>query len=213
MSKKTMVIAGVSIVVVLALGALFLVPRATFSPLLVVLGAGKQTTQSTSNGSTQGVGTATTQGQTAVGGSGAVTPNISKPYNPVKIPNVPAKAPTAPVSSNTALGPLTTAPAGTISGLKIGLIPGGTQYKIVMRPYGFGPTILLGSRVAVHVDSASPVGTVAVVKSIVNANVLALMDPAQAGAVTKGGTYTATMTFRSDGTKLLPVLSDVLASK
>ena len=82
-----------------------------------------------------------------------------------------------------------------------------------MRPYGIGPSIVFGSRLAIRVDSAKPVGNAPANNQIVDANVLALVDTTNGGTVTKGGTYTATLIFRSDGTKLLPVLSKVAAAK
>jgi hypothetical protein len=71
----------------------------------------------------------------------------------------------------------------------------------------------LGSRLVIRVDSATPVNKAPADGKIANVNMLVLVDTTHAGTVTKGGTYTATLTFRDDGTKLLPILSDVSAAK
>ena len=126
---------------------------------------------------------------------------------------VPARTVTTPLPLGETLPPLTEAPDQTISGLKSGMIPEGSAYKITMRPYGIGPEIIFGSRVAIRVDSAEPLGSAPPNDQIVNANVLALVNTTDGGSVSKGGTYTATLIFRSDGTKLLPVLSKVAAAK
>jgi hypothetical protein len=51
------------------------------------------------------------------------------------------------------------------------------------------------------------VGKAPVNTKIPNANWLVIPNTTEGGTVTKGGTYKATLTFRSDGSKLLPILS------
>jgi hypothetical protein len=120
---------------------------------------------------------------------------------------------TAPAPVGQALAPLSDAPGSTISALKLGAVADGATYAIRMRPYGIGPSSTLGSRLVIRVDAATPGNKTSTTNRITNANVLALVDTTHGGTVTKGGTYSATLTFRSDGTKMLPVLSRATLAK
>jgi hypothetical protein len=75
--------------------------------------------------------------------------------------------------------------------------------------YGMGPSSALGSQVVILVETATPIGDAPAEKRLAKANVLALVDTAHGGTVTRGGTYTATLTWRSDGKRLLAVVSAV----
>ena len=231
MSKKWMVIAGVlALAVVLIAAALFSMPRKTSSPSTPNAGTTSSTTPSTtpstgSTGTTPGQDTTsatttsgtnpsqTTTSGTNSSGSKADSAGPLKPFPLLPDPHVPAQNRTSPAAPGQTLPPLTVAPSGTISGLKLGQLFSRAQYKIVMRPFGIGPSSVFGSRVVVRVDSATPVGKTPVYKKIVNANLLVLADTTNGGAVTKGGTYKATLTFRSDGTKLLPILTHAKVTK
>lgn len=225
MSKKWMAVAGVVVLVAIVLAvAIGLTSRKTpssNSPGVVT------TTGPTP--STAGTGTSVKPGQvaptapttsstapsktTTSGGTAKTGSSSLKPFPPLPASGLPAHAATSPAAPGEKLAPLTDAPNPTISGLRLSAIPNGSQYKIRMRPYGIGPSLLLGSRLAIHVDSVTPVSPAPVESAIMNANVLALVDTTHGGTVTQGGTYTATLTFRSDGTKLLPVLSKATAVK
>jgi len=128
-------------------------------------------------------------------------------------PGIPAETLTSPANSGQTLAPLLEAPASTIYALKLGEVFSRGQYTIVMRPYGLGPDSIWGSGLVIRVDSAKPVGSEPVNNKIVNANLLVTPDTTNGGTVTKGGTYAATITFRSDGSKLLPILSQVTLVK
>jgi hypothetical protein len=134
-------------------------------------------------------------------------------FPPLPDPHLPAVDPSAPAATGETLAPLKTAPPSTTSALKLGTVPDGASYTVVLRPYGIGPSIALGSRLAVRVDSAKPLLGAPVNSQIVNSNVLVLVDTTHGGTITKGGTYTVRVTFRSDGTKLLPIMSYAKASK
>jgi hypothetical protein len=125
---------------------------------------------------------------------------------------LPAVTLVSPLASGQDLAPLAEAPADTISGLKLDELPDGATYEIVMRPYGIGPDSLFGSRIAIRIDSATPLMGAPKYDTIVNANLLVVVDTDNGGTVEKGGTYTARLTFRSDGTKLLPILTKVTTS-
>ena len=103
----------------------------------------------------------------------------------------------------------------TLSAVDLGLAPNGAQFKIVMRPYGFGPSTVYGSGLVILVDSSKPVGKAPakVASRFAKSNLLVVVDTTHGGTVTKGGTYTATITLRSDGTKLLPILSQAALAK
>ena len=241
MSKKWMIIAGVAaLAVVLIAAALFLLPGSPYSPTALNIGSkansGSTTTSAGTNGGSStsangggsktsgnsggGTGSRGTDGGSAAnntGGSSTSSSNSSKTlppltaFPPIADPGVPPEAPSTPVAKGHKLAPLTAAPDPTISALKLGLVPDGSAYQITMRPYGFGPTHTLGSRLAIRVDAATPLSGAPALARIVNANALALANTKDGGTVTEGGTYTATLTFRSDGTMLLPILSKATA--
>jgi hypothetical protein len=121
---------------------------------------------------------------------------------------IPSRRLTAPVPAGVILTPLADAPGATISGLALDAVPAGASYSIRMRPYGFGPSSNLGTQLVIRVDSVSAGPQADGAKSIANANLLVLVDTLHGGAVTRGGRYSATLTFRSDGKRLVPVLSE-----
>jgi len=229
MSKKWMAIAGVALVAVVLVVALLLLNRNSSSSITPNSNAASSSTSGTTS-STTSTGTGTTQGQSATttagmttgtnpskttasgAGTGSTTGGL-KPFPQLPTPKIAAAAPTSPIAAGQTLPPLTEAPSNTISGLKLGEVPTGATYTIVMRPYGIGPSIVLGSRLAVRVDSVKPVGGAPANSHMANANVLVLMDTTLGGTVTKGGTYTATVRFLSDGSKLLPVMSHATLAK
>jgi hypothetical protein len=122
-------------------------------------------------------------------------------------PGVDAQNLTSPAAVGQTLPPLIAAPKPTLYALKTGQIFSRSTYDIVMRPYGRGPSSVWGSGLVIKVDSATPVGATHVYKKIIGANILVIVDTNDGGTVTKGGTYSAVLTWRSDGTKLLPILS------
>ena len=67
--------------------------------------------------------------------------------------------------------------------------------------------------VLIRVESAEPRGDAPALSAIENANLLVVMDTDHEGTVAQGGTYDAYLTFRWDGSQMLPILSDVAATK
>jgi hypothetical protein len=118
-----------------------------------------------------------------------------------------------PIPAGQRLAPLADAPDRTISALRLGSLPSGSAYTIRMRPYGMGPSSALGSQLAIAVESATPIGGAPIDKRFAKANLLVLVDTTRGGAVTSGGSYTATLTWRSDGKRLLGVVSEVVPSR
>ncbi len=240
MSKKWMTIAGIVALVVVALGAvLFLTSRQTPVQPASNTGVASSTatsgpssgSSSTGSSSTSGAGAVTSgkqeQGSTPRGSASGTAPSSSKTggvatnpalsplrvFPPLPDSHLPAQAANAPAAAGQTLAPLTSAPSDTISALKIGLVPDGAVYNITMRPYGIGPSIALGSRIAIRVDSSTPVRGAPAKPPVANANWLVIVDTTHGGTVTKGGTYTAVLVFRSDGTKMLPIIERVKAAK
>jgi hypothetical protein len=235
MSKnKWMIVAGaVALIVVVLVAAAFLLPRSSSSPgtgnegqasivtssTTIAETPSSPTSSSTTTGSVTKPAPVSSPVPNATPGTAPTTSGVNpalsplKPFPPLPDPNVPARTVTTPEAAGKILAPLTDAPDPTISGLKLGSVPDGARYEIRMRPYGIGPSLILGSRLAILVVSATPAHGTPVHKGIVNANILALVDTTHGGAVTKGGTYTARLTFRSDGSKLIPIMSDVKAAK
>ena len=171
--------------------------------------SGSTTSGSSSGSSSGGSTTAIKPGPN----SGKVTDTTLSPFPPMNEPKVAAQALKTPAAAGAVLVPLTAAPAPTISGIQLGNVPLGSQYNITMRPIGFGPSLELGSRMVVLVDTIQPVGKAPAMDPLAKANVLVLVDTKHGGAVYKGGTYTAVLTMGSDGKKVLPVMSAVKASK
>ena len=231
MSKKWIIIAVVAVVAVAAIvGAIAL--GADDTPTTTVQG-GSSTSKTTSSGETSTPGASTPTSSTTTKGTGKGTKNstttssttpplsgtmggtvviIGEPFPAVPQSKAPAVTVTSPVAKGTVLAPLTEAPEPTISGLALDTVPAGSEYQIRMRPYGIGPSVFYGSRICIRVDSATPKNGAPDTKAIDNANLLVVMDTNHGGTVTKGGTYTAKLVFLSDGTKLLPVLSEAKAA-
>jgi hypothetical protein len=126
---------------------------------------------------------------------------------------LPARKVTDPAPAGQTLAPLADAPGRAISALKLGSLPNNTQYAIRMRPYGIGPSAALGSQLVILVETATPIGDAPADKRFAKANLLVLVDTSHGGTVTSGGAYTATLTFRSDGEWLLPVLSEAAPAR
>jgi len=141
------------------------------------------------------------------GSNPSLTVTTLKPFKKMPASKLAAVNLTSPAKAGKKLAPLTAAPDPTISALKLGTLPEGASYTVQMRPYGIGPDLVLGSRLVIHLDSVTPRGSSPKNSAIENTNVLALIDTNNGGAITKGGTYTARLTFRSDGNKMLPILS------
>jgi len=227
MTNNRKVRAGVVTLVVVMLASAALLTACKKAPTTSSSTGNSSTTTSATATST--AGTSTAQGQTATiptatanttspGGKTGSSTNSTEtgafgPYPELPDPKIAARTVTTPIAAGQKLPPLKTAPDDTISGFKLGTVPDGSVYKITMRPYGIGPSILLGSRLAVRIDAAKPMAGAPALSSIVGANVLVLADTLNGGKVTTGGTYTAALVLRSDGSKLLPVMSSATLVK
>lgn len=219
-----LVLGGIVLVGAALVGGQVLLSRSSSVP-----GAPSPGSVATSTGGSASVatGSATSGSGTSQGGftttAGIVPPKGGKssssasgtlqPFPAMPDPHLPAHKVTQPVPAGAALAPLSDAPGMTISALKLGALPDGTAYTIRMRPYGLGPASTLGSRLVIRVDSVAPGAKAPASTKIVGAIVIAIVDTRHGGTVTRGGTYSATLTFRSDGTRLLPVLSQAKAIK
>jgi hypothetical protein len=105
-------------------------------------------------------------------------------------------------------------PTPTWSAAEIGRVPDGSSYTIEMRPYGIGPEFGgMGSGLVILIDSATPLAGAPAYNVLAHANWRVLVNTLDNGTVSTGGKYTAKLTFRSDGSKLLPILSNVKAAK
>lgn len=209
--KKWLVVGGAVVILVIVLVALQLMSDKPGSSDTPGTGGTTSATSTVDPGKTT-TGTAVPSSSTTnapPANPGALS--ALKPFPKTADPGIPAVKASAPAAEGKTLAPLLEAPADTISALKLGLVPDGTRYDIEMRPYGIGPDIALGSRLAIRVDSMTSVGGAPTLSQLVNANVLVLMDTTHDGAVSKGGAYTAKLTFRSDGAQLLPIISEVVA--
>jgi len=215
MSKRSIIIAGIVALAAIALGTALMTTDSD-EPSPGTLTNGTTSAGNTSTVAATGTAPGTQPGQNA--GGTQTPPNGANPSNPTAgtntNPGLPALKPfpqipdsgrqaqqvTAPVESGEALTPLTEAPEDTVSALKLGTVADGTRFIIQMRPYGYGPSSFLGSGVVIRIDSSTP-------PTLAKDNYLVIANTTDGGGVTKGGTYTAVVTFRSDGSKLIPILS------
>lgn len=223
LNKRTYIVGGVVLGVAALVAIVILMSRGTSPQVAPTTGTTSTITSGTASGTTPSAlstneaqattaGTApSTTGTNGTGGSATVSG--LKVFQKLPDPGIPAVEAKSPAAPGQTLAPLTAAPEPTVAAIKTGLTPDGAAYAITMRPYGIGPDSMFGSRLVIRVDSAKPMGSAPALPLLLNANVLALADTANGGGVTKGGTYTAILTFRSDGTKLLPVLSQAKLSK
>lgn len=131
---------------------------------------------------------------------------------PMVSPDVAARKITSPIGKGQAISPMSgPAHKETLSGLALSSMPANSAYTIKLRPYGFGPSFLYGTRYVIFVESATPVDKApkSVVSKLAKHDVLALIDiNNNGGLMSGGGLYTATLHFYSDGEKLIPTLSD-----
>jgi hypothetical protein len=222
MSKKwLLVVGGIVLVAAVVVGGQMLVTRSSApTPPGVSPGIGNAAgvtsgSVAASAGTSNGGGFTTTagivpaKGDESVGGANATL----QPFPAMPDPHLPAHKVTEPAPPGQVLAPLSDAPGQTISALKLGSMSDGSAYTIRMRPYGIGPSSNLGSRLVIRVDTAAAGIHAPTSTKIANTNVIALVDTRHGGTVTRGGTYSAVLTFRSDGKRLLPVLSEVKATQ
>ncbi len=223
MSKNRMSSVGVTALVAVALGSSLLLTACKASSSTAP-GPGSTSGTATSSVAASGLAgqlgetttgtlsaTATANGANGSSAGGGNAPTITngtfKPFPPLPESKLPAITPNSPAAPGATLAPLKSAPNPTIVALESGTTPEGAQYKITMRPYGIGPDIIFGSRIAIRVDSATPIKSAPKNDKIEDANLLVVANTNDGGDVTKGGSYTAVLTFRSDGEKMLPILS------
>ena len=235
MSKKWMIIAGVVAVAAVALVATFLLasPKAsspdsstgtTTTAATTTNGSSTSSTGSTGTSSPGATGTTTAQNGTSPTTDANGNPVIKtipkanaegplSPFPAMPDPGLAAETLTSPAPANHKLRPLVDAPKPTLYALKLGELFSRASYKVVMHPYGIGPTSLFGSRIVLYVDSATPVGKTPKYAKIVHANILCIVATTDGPFATEGGKYNATLTFRSDGKMLLPIISQATLAK
>ena len=187
MTKKTLIIFGVAVAVLLCIGGLAVWLGRGASPVAPGPGAGLTT-------STIGPGSET----------------AALPPLPPSQADLAPTAVDAPLASGVPLPPLSSSPADLISSFEAGLVPSGSSYAITLRPWGMGPIASSGRTVVITLDSIVPVG--AAPNAFVGFRkraVLAVMAAAHGGTIERGGSYSAILTFVTSGGQLVPVLSKV----
>jgi len=236
MSKKWMAITGVVVVVVVVIAAaLLLTSHKASSPS----GAASSSTSAPSSSSSVGSSSASTgtpsatsttsPGSTTAGGvvsPGGTTekvgtggtqpgsaPGALTPYPKLPDPGIAAMAVSAPFPDGQKLPPLLSAPTTTQYALKTNTVFSRAEYSIVFQPYGIGPDSVWGSGLVVLIKSSKPIGGATKYNKIVGQTWLLIPATTAGGTVTKGGTYKGTLTWRSDGKELLPILSSATLVK
>lgn len=208
MTKKWVLVAvGAAAAALLVGGQLLLVNRA--SPPKAPAG---QTAEATSapSPSAASKGSATKQpSSSALSTVPSQPPRVIAPL-PGGAPLKPIK-PAGPAKTGSALHPLSEAPVGLVAGFSPGRARPGATYAVTFRPWGYGPADRWGQTVVVTVTKVVPTGAAPDVSALMRGPVLMVMDAPQGGNVAAGGAGTATLTFRAEGAKMVPTLSNVEA--
>jgi len=114
-----------------------------------------------------------------------------------------------PAATGAALSTITTPPPRTLAMVPRENATPGSEYKVTVRVYGWGPSSGSIPTAVVLVTDSTPLGDVAKPFVFKDRNVLVRLDPEAAAALTKGGTYAGVITLRSSGDSLVPWLGDV----
>ena len=174
--------------------------------------SGGKTGSGSSGGNSGTSGTGGTAGTSGTSGGSSIKPQSSSltAFAPMSTTGFTTQTRTTPAVAGEALGFMAQTPSKFTYALQLGFVPDTSAYKVTMRPYGLGPTNdTYGSQMAIHVDSFTPIGSAPSKNThLEDADIVALVDTGHGGAIKTGGTYDATITFRSDGTKLRMVLSN-----
>lgn len=122
--------------------------------------------------------------------------------------SIPGPRPTDPVAEGATLGTISTPPPDTLAKIDAGKLAADAVYTVTFSPFGYGPP-LGGRTLVMRIDDAQPENESARAMDMNGRNVLALIGPGV--DITKGGTYTGTLTFQSQGNLLVAVIGDVKA--
>lgn len=117
--------------------------------------------------------------------------------------------PDVPPATGAVLSTITTPPSRTLALVPRDNATAGSEYKVVVRVYGWGPVSASIPSAVVLVTESTPVGDVAKPLALNGRTVLVKLDPAAAEALTRGGSYTGVITLRLSGDTLIPWLGDV----
>lgn len=153
--------------------------------------------------------------------SGTSTQNNTPPAgtvpgsaNPSVTPGQPTTAtgaPTTPAPQGSALGTVTAPPQGTLAMIDATKLKSDAEYEIVFSPYGYGPP-QGGNTLVIRITGVEANTDSAAAFDISDRNMLVLLGPGET-APASGGSYSARLTFRTQGDLLLPVIGDLEPAK
>ena len=114
-----------------------------------------------------------------------------------------------PAADGAKLATVTAPPAKTLAMITREGATANSAYDVIVRVYGWGPTSGTIACAVVLVTQSTPVGDVAKPFDLKGRNVLVKLDPGDAAALTRGGSYRGVITLRPAGDTLTPWLGDV----
>lgn len=114
-----------------------------------------------------------------------------------------------PATDGAVLATVSVPPPSTLAMIETQRATAGSEYSVVFRVYGFGPTSGTITTAVVLISSSTPVGQVAKPFAFKGRNVLVRLDPVAAAALDRGGSYRGVIKLRLTGDALIPWLGDV----
>lgn len=137
------------------------------------------------------------------------TPSSEMPTGPSQPgQTAPGTRPTAPVAEGSSLTTISTPPEATLAMIESSKLKADASYTVTFSPFGYGPP-QGGRTVVIRIATAEADNESARAMDLNGRNMLAQLGPGT--EVVAGGTYTGTLTFRSQGDLLVPVIGDVSA--
>jgi hypothetical protein len=115
-----------------------------------------------------------------------------------------------PAADGAKLVTITAPPAETLAMVSRDGATAGSEYTVVVRVYGWGPAAGSTRTAVVRVSESAPVGQVSKPFAFKGRNVLVRLDPDDADALARGGSYRGIILLRLTGDVLIPWLGDVV---
>lgn len=116
-----------------------------------------------------------------------------------------------PAPAGSALATITSPPQGTLAMVEASALAPDARYSVQFSPYGYGPP-QGGQTLVVRISSATPQNDSAREFDFSGRNVL-VQVASRSDVAGSGGAFTGTLTFRSQGKTLVPVLGDIAVAE
>jgi len=199
MNRRTAVTLVVASLVVVGIGGALLARGGSISPSSIFGGSSPRSSSPTAS---IGVGSrpgSTTSTSAVIGRDRTkqrVAPSRTADYS-------------VPAADGVVLETITVPPAKTLAMVSPDAATANSAYDVVFRAYGWGPSTASIPTAVVLVTGSTPVGEVSTPFAFKGRSVLVRLDPESAKALTRGGSYSGTITLRLMGDALIPWLGDV----